>query len=251
MYFQETNLQTMYQIKSIPARVKDVDEKSRTVQGYFSVFGNVDSDNDIIDNGAFKRSIDQRGPGGSDRIMHLWQHNPTMPLGKPKELREDEIGLFFTTEISDTTYGLDAVKLYRDGVLSEHSIGFEIVKARNETVDGKEVAVLTELKLWEGSSVTWGANEMARGGMKGVSTDWIKERYTILQQALRSGDYTDETFKSIENQLNWLAKNYIESEPSEPATPQEPAVSPDLLKSLQIMNLKRGIRNGISRTSTI
>jgi uncharacterized protein len=231
----------MYQIKSIPAQVKDVDEKSNTVQGYFSVFGNVDSDNDVIEKGAFKRTIDQRGPKGSDRIMHLWQHNPIMPLGKPKELQEDEIGLRFTTTITDTTYGMDAIKLYRDGVISEHSIGFEILQSHPE----KNANILTEIRLWEGSSVTWGANEMARGGMKGVSVDWMQERYNILRNAMKSDDYTDETYKSIENQLNWLAKQYIESKETdqlETATPEKDSVKEsDLLEALQTFNAKRQI----------
>ena len=242
----------MYQIKSIPAKIKDVDESTRTVQGYFSVFGNVDSDGDVITPGAFKRTIDSRGPKGSNRIMHLWQHNPTMPLGKPKELEEDDVGLRFTTQISDTTYGQDAIKLYRDGVLSEHSIGFEVIKANPGEQDGKDVWMLTELRLWEGSSVTWGANELARGGMKGVTTDWIKERYDILKAAAKSGDYTDETHKSIEHQLNWLAKQYIETNPPTPDTPKKKDSSdgPDLLGSLRAINLKRTIRHGISKAGT-
>lgn len=232
----------MLQFKSIPAEIKDVDEKSRVVKGYFSVFGNVDSDNDVIERGAFKRTIENRGPKGSNRIMHLWQHNPTMPLGKPKELYEDEKGLHFLTEISETSYGMDAIKLYRDGVVNEHSIGFEIANSVPETRNGEDVNVLKELILWEGSTVTWGANEMAHGGMKGMTPDYMKERYTTLKQAMRGGDYTDETFRLIEKQLNWLATMYIEDAPTAPVDSKDTNSAPELLEALQTMNLKREIR---------
>src|SRR5690625_127765 len=236
------------QYKFIPAKVKDVDPSSMTVAGYFSVFGNIDSDGDIIEPGAFKRTIAERGPSGSNRIMHLWQHNPTMPLGKPKELKEDETGLYFVTQLTDTGYGQDAIKLYRDEVLSEHSIGFEVINSHPEEREGKSVTVLDELRLWEGSSVTWGAHDMARGGMKGATRDWLKDRYEILKAAYHSGDYTDEAFKSIERQLNWLAKTYIEAAPSDPAI-ERPADSPELLNALKNINFKRDIRYGISKAS--
>jgi adenine specific DNA methylase Mod len=136
---------------------------------------------------------------------------------------------------------MDAIKLYRDRVISEHSIGFEVIQSHPQ----QKANILTELRLWEGSSVTWGANEMARGGMKGVSVDWMQERYTILKSALESGDYQDETYKSIENQLNWLAKQYIESKETDQldtATPEKDSVKEsDLLEALQTFNAKRQI----------
>lgn len=234
----------MLQFKAIPAQIKDVDEKTRTVKGYFSVFGNVDSDGDIIEQGAFKRTIENRGPNGSNRIMHLWQHNPTMPLGKPRELYEDEKGLYFTTEISETSYGMDAVKLYRDGVVNEHSIGFEIANSVPEVRGGEDVTVIKEIILWEGSTVTWAANEMARGGMKGMTPDYLKERYITLKQAMNGGDYTDETFRLIQKQLNWLATMYIEDAPTATVDSKDTNSTPELLEALQTMNLKRDIRNG-------
>ena len=47
----------MYNYKSLGMEVKDVDVKEGIVSGYFSAFGIVDSDGDIMMPGAFKRSI--------------------------------------------------------------------------------------------------------------------------------------------------------------------------------------------------
>ena len=75
-------------VKSFGGCVKDVDAASRIVTGYFSSFGFKDSDGDIIIPGAFKKTIKERGPSGSNRIFHLWQHRTDMVLGKPRVLKE-------------------------------------------------------------------------------------------------------------------------------------------------------------------
>lgn len=206
----------MYETKSISAEVKDVSLKNRTVEGYFSVFNVEDSDGDIIKPGAFAKTVAENGPGGKNRIMHLWQHNPMQPLAKPAEIQEDERGLRFISKISETSWGTDALKLYEDGVIEEHSIGFNTVKSNWS--DEHEANIITEVKLWEGSSVTWGANEHARvTDMKGTHEGLLK-RYKTISKAYYSGDYTDETFRIIEAQKNHfetLIKNALDnSKPS-------------------------------------
>lgn len=191
-----------YQIKSISAQVKAVDMEKRTVEGYFSVFNVEDSDGDVITPGAFSKTIAENGPAGKNRIMHLWQHSPTQPLGKPDTLKEDDKGLFFSTKISDTTWGTDALKLYKDEVVEEHSIGFNTIKS--DYSEERNANVITEVKLWEGSTVTWGANEYARvTDLKGNAEDII-DQYKKLNKAFYRGDYTDETFRIIKAQKDHL-----------------------------------------------
>ena len=53
--------------------IKDVDVQTGIVTGYFSVFGNLDSDGDIVLPGAFKKTIKENGPDSSKpRILHLY-----------------------------------------------------------------------------------------------------------------------------------------------------------------------------------
>lgn len=194
----------MYSVKNFTAEVKNVDVNRRTVSGHFAVFNEKDADEDIIRPGAFEQSIKERGPRGKNRIMHLWQHNPVKPLAKPHELREDDTGLYFVSQITDTSYGTDALKLYRDGVLKEHSIGFNTIQSHFDEDAGANI--LTELKLFEGSTVTWGAQEMATGElMKGMfKRNEIIERYNELSKAYYNGDYTDDTFSLIKRQMDYL-----------------------------------------------
>jgi HK97 family phage prohead protease len=124
--------------------------------GYAAVFGNRDSGDDIIEKGAFTKTIKE----DFDRIKILSQHNDCeLPIGKPLELREDEKGLFIKGKISDTHKGRDIKTLLKDGVLNELSIGYDAVVFDFESEEG--VRRLKEIKLWEISIVTWAMNEQA------------------------------------------------------------------------------------------
>jgi HK97 family phage prohead protease len=145
--------------KSTIAKIGDIEVKGQTVAGYFAAFNTLDYDEDVIEPGAFEKTISERGPEGTNQIFHLFQHDPWKVLGKPNVLKEDNYGLYFETPIVDTQLGIDAVKLYAAKVYNEHSIGYRVMAWAEEERNGVTVRVLKELKLWEGSTVTWGANE--------------------------------------------------------------------------------------------
>jgi HK97 family phage prohead protease len=196
----------MDQIKSYsdPAIIKDVDTVTGTVKGYFSVFGNIDSDGDMITPGAFKRTL-QHNAG---RIKHLWQHDTKFPLAIPK-LEEDAFGLAFESVISKTSYGRDVLQLYLDGVIGEHSIGFQTVQKSQR----KGYTEISEVKLWEGSSVTFGSNMLALGGLE------------KCLKALRHGKFENE---NIYEDLESAIKKAISTQPAVKAL-VPPADDEDLL----------------------
>jgi HK97 family phage prohead protease len=176
--------------------VKDVDVKNGIITGYFSAFNNVDSDNEIVVPGAFRRSIRERGPSGSNRVAFLRQHRPELLLGRPTVLKEDKTGLYFESKISPTSYGKDTMVLYQDGVINEHSIGYDVVK-QERTQD--EPTRLLELRLWDGSAVTWGANDQTPFlGFKSVK-DWSKafDQIDNINRAL-TDVVTDDTAMTLE-----------------------------------------------------
>lgn len=180
-----------YIIKSISAlsvggesAITNIDTTSNVVEGYFSIFGNVDSDGDMIMPGAFTKTLMENG----SRIKHLWQHDPRYPISKP-QLQEDARGLKFKSVISDTTAGRDAMRLYMDGVIDEHSIGYNTIKAAQKSNYNE----MTELRLWEGSSVTWGANDLAIGApAKSMCKEDVIKRMDTIYKALRHGKYENE-----------------------------------------------------------
>ena len=142
--------------KAVDFELESADE-SGEFSGYAAVFGNLDDGNDIIERGAFAKTIAEN----FSRIKILSQHNECeLPIGKPLELREDERGLFIRGKISDTQKGRDIQTLLRDGVLTEMSIGYEAVDFEFDGETG--VRHLKEVRLWEISIVTWGMNELAQ-----------------------------------------------------------------------------------------
>lgn len=178
--------------------VKDVDAGSRKVTGYLSSFGNIDSDNDIIVKGAFSKSIAER----KDKIFFLQQHDWSKPLGKFSLLQEDEKGLYFEADIVETSFGLDQIKLYESGLVAEHSIGFQTIKWDYNT--DKDVRTIREVKLYEGSAVTLGANSSTP--FTGFKSDLKHQNDTINKIVLlmKNGNLTDETFVQLEIALKML-----------------------------------------------
>lgn len=126
------------------------------IEGYASHFNNKDSHGDIIQKGAFTKTIQEN----ASRIKVLWQHDMREPIGKPLSMIEDEKGLFTSSKISETEIGKKALILARDGVLNEMSIGFNVIKEDYDNT--KNVNIIKELKLWEYSLVTFASNPLAK-----------------------------------------------------------------------------------------
>lgn len=226
---EEMNKSNKYGIsyKGIPAKIKDMDRKTGVVTGYFAQFGDVDSDMDMIVPGAFAKSIMENGPDGKNRIMHLYQHDVMKPLAKPMTLMEDSYGLYFESKIVGTTYGEDVMKLYEAGVINEHSIGFQTMMS-----DPKEgYTEIKEVKLFEGSTVTFGANENTPfTGFKSMTATEAVQKMQTISKAFRKGDFTDDTFNLLEIQMKQLEQFIIDQYSQEKAEPVK-ATQPELLPS--------------------
>jgi len=202
-------MSNFYNKKAVSGSVVDMADDSKTVTVYYSAFGNVDSDGDVIMPGAFTKSIKENGPEGKNRIWHLFNHSTDKPVSKPKELMEDTFGLKAVVKMPNTTLGRDTYELYKDGHITEHSIGFQTVKSQAKTGYNE----IQEIKLFEGSSVLWGANSntptvMVKSEIKSTVIDEIAK--TI--KSLRNGFYTDETFGLLELKLKQLQQYLGEME---------------------------------------
>lgn len=139
--------------------VKAISEDG-TVEGYGSVFGVKDSYSDVIQKGAFEKSIKQHK---SDKSMPalLWQHDSAQPIGVWSEMSEDDNGLKVKGRLAmDTEKGKEAYALLKMGAISGLSIGY---MTNTYQYDEKtDIRTLTEVDLWEVSLVTFPANTKAR-----------------------------------------------------------------------------------------
>jgi HK97 family phage prohead protease len=231
----------LLEYKNFTAEIKDIDAKSMTVTGYWSKFGNVDYDDDIIAMGAATKTIAERGPMGSNEIFFLNQHNWSQPHGKPMVLEAQEKGIYFESKIAPTSYGKDALVLYAEGIVVQHSIGFSTVKADYDQKTG--VRTIKEIKLYEGSNVTLGANpETPFTGFKSLTMAEINDQISKMMKLLKDGSLTDEGFGRLEIALKQfqleafnLGKNSLLEQEPVIATPDadEPNILTEIIKHLQ------------------
>lgn len=131
-----------------------------SIEGYGSVFGNVDEWDDIIAAGAFKATIAAHKSAGTMPAM-LWQHESDEPLGVWTEMSEDANGLRLKGKLClDTSKGKEALALLKMGAINGLSVGFipKECTYNNDT----NIRTLTEIDLWEVSLVTFPANKKAR-----------------------------------------------------------------------------------------
>jgi HK97 family phage prohead protease len=121
------------------------------VEGYASLFGEIDAARDMVMPGAFARTLKSRGPR---RIPMLFQHDPAEPVGVWLELTEDFRGLRARGRlIPDVARARELVALVKAGAVDGLSIGFRTVKGRVDPAS--RVRKIHELELWEISIVTF------------------------------------------------------------------------------------------------
>ena len=208
-------------LSGLTQATKVIDAAEGIVEAYVNTMGVIDSDNDVIRPGAFTKSIAERGPKspGNRKIAHLRDHDFTHQIGTPIELWEDSKGLGFVSQMGRSTKGNDAFLDYQDGILREHSIGFNYISDKIDYVepdksqhdDEEGHYEIREVKLWEGSGVTFGANsitpvvDVAKGLIDhNITLKKINELTTVLEGALKNGKGTDERLLNIEQMFAQL-----------------------------------------------
>lgn len=211
--------------------VKDIDGKKGIVTGYFADFDTIDSDGDIIKKGAFTRTITSMGPtAAKPRIKHLQNHNPYQPLGVLQTLKEDTKGLYYESQIGPHALGKDFLLMAEAGLITEHSIGYRTIKYNQlmpweDWKDGEAMRELTELKLYEGSSLTaWGANPNTP--LTGVKELGIKAK--LIDDFCHKTKATDDTIKELltynKQLLQYLQTTQVSPDPAkESGSPKESA----------------------------
>lgn len=155
--------------KHIPMLIKDI-TSTGTFEGVLSAYNNVDLGKQLVEPGAFTKTIQEHGP----TVPMLWQHKSDTPIGTltlidgPDALRVKGQLLM---ELDDAK---KAYLLIKAQVVKGLSIGYDTIK---DAIEGG-VVHLKELRLWEGSIVTFPMNQLAtitavkaNGGQKDFSTE--------------------------------------------------------------------------------
>lgn len=224
--------------KNIANAISDIDTKTSTIKGYASVFGNVDSDNDIIVKGSYAKTVKDWGPQGKARVKHCWQHDITDPFLKNTELFEDNYGLAFVStappELKDVKFVQDRIALIQSGLVDEISVG--IIPIRADRKEG--VRYITENKLFEYSSVTLASNELAKvTSVKGTSAamdvvERLSKKSELIVSLLKNGNVSDDCFFMVEYYHEQLLKHISDLLAAPLDSTQQPA--PDLSTQISL-----------------
>ena len=148
------------EVKSFELEIKDADSNGM-IRGYASTFGNIDLGMDVVDKGAFKKSIKET----KGLIPILADHNPSKQIGWNLRAEEDDKGLYVEGKIDlNVQEGREKFSLAKTameaGAKMGLSIGYMTIKAEPDR-DKPMVRRLKELKLFEYSIVTFPMNTSA------------------------------------------------------------------------------------------
>lgn len=159
--------------------VKELKETGEFM-GYAAVFNNVDDGGDLIEPGAFTKTLTER-----KRFPLTWFHDRTDILGYV-EAEEDSFGLkvhgFLNMAVKSAS---EKYALLKQGAIDGMSFGFKTIKDIWDNSISPSVRRLKEVKLREAALVDYGMNSLAR--VTEVKSDMLIEDLA-------------ETIKRIENE---------------------------------------------------
>ena len=181
-----------YEVKDLGLSRVETKAKGKLITeltGLVAAFGNVDSYNDVIEPGAFTRTLAERVPARKVKLLadHLWDTEHT--LGTVVEGEETDEGLRIRADVDEDEYVQRLVGKVARGHVEGMSIGYETMAASFEEIDGDVIRHLTEVKLFEGSVTPFPANEDAV--VLGVKSPAARARLVaqgkmLLEAALRA-----------------------------------------------------------------
>lgn len=181
---------------TFPFEIKDADEKKGMIEGYASTFGNIDLGLDVVDKGAFSKTI--RESGG--KVPILADHNPSKQIGWNLSASEDEKGLLVKGEldVENNQAAKERFSLVRKaleiGAKAGLSIGYYTIKAEPD-VENPRIRRLKELKLFEYSLVTFPMNTeamttAAKHWAEGLQKDTLNESVLAFIEQLKSRGFS-------------------------------------------------------------
>ena len=195
----------MFKLKNTPLRVKAAGPDDNLEDGQFvayaSVFGNTDSYGDIVEPGAFKRTLAEWAEKG-DTIPVLWghdMHDPFANIGGLTGAEEDEHGLKVTGQLDlDNPTAAQVYRLMKGRRTNRMSFAYSVRDSEKKD-DGNH---LKDLDLYEVSVVQVPANDLAEVLTVKSATDALVKAGRVLSQknetALREArDAIDSVLESL------------------------------------------------------
>ncbi len=168
------------------------------IKGYASTFGNIDLGLDVVERGAFAKTIRE----SNGKFPILADHDPRKQIGWNLNAKEDSKGLDVEGEldIANNAKAKERFSLSKKalaiGAKAGLSIGFMTIQAEPDP-ENPRIRILKELKLFEYSMVTFPMNteamvEAAKSWHSG-GNDNIQEAMDFFINALVSKGFSKQT----------------------------------------------------------
>jgi HK97 family phage prohead protease len=215
-------MKNIYLTKELKSEVKDVDLQTYTVKMAIAHFGNIDKVGDVIDSKAFDKTISI-----SQHKWHFINHNADLFVGKFKELYKENDYLVAVSQLDiNNSNAKNLILAYEKGEINEHSIGYRVLNQKKE----KDYNLLTEIDLYEGSSLTVpAANPLTPFlGFKSLENNKLaitEELFNLTEKLFKKSTTNEEKhlIKLKIKQLNQLFAN-SSIEPAAAIQPQKPQI---------------------------
>lgn len=177
---------------SVYMEVKSIDDEG-TFEGIASVYEVEDLGGDIIEKGAFRKTISE-----NSEVRVLWQHEPGLVIGSGVVSEwQNKIRIKGKLDLEDPQAVYAHGKMKR-GLITGLSIGFQTLKHIWEESGGKMIRRIQELKLYEVSVVTFPMLPAAQVTRVKSEDDAILQRIDALQaqvSALQAAAKAEATLK--------------------------------------------------------
>lgn len=224
---------------------KEIDIKERSVSVIANTYNYFDTDADVLLPGCCAKSITERGPASSlpGKIKHLANHDLTKGIGRIDLLEETKIDgndvLHAYSYMSETDAGEEVLIKYNEGIIDQHSIGFqylnlEFIEAESTEWDkflknliNPDVAekmgfgwAVKEIMLYEFSSLDgFGANRLtpylgSKSANKNVQYNNMITKLDALHTAMRQGVKDKFLLELQEKQIKQMIYELYNQEPN-------------------------------------
>jgi uncharacterized protein len=193
------------EFKFLELKADGIDDTGGMIRGYASTFGNVDLGLDVVEPGAFKKTLKESGGG---KVAFLADHNPTTPMGWGTRGEEDSKGLLVEGAVNmKDAFAVGRMNLAKmaieNGAKMGISIGYGTVKSAPDS-EKPQVRRLKELKLYEWSLVVFPMNTAAmvtaakHWGLSSSSANCLQDLVAFLhEQAKTLGVSPDDIAKAL------------------------------------------------------
>ena len=186
------------------------------ISGFFSTYEKTpDSYGDIIEPGAFTKTIEKRKETGHPFPL-CFNHDFSAVIGAVNTIEEKEQGPYIEADFLDTQLGQDVRKMVQSGAIYQFSFAYDVLKNRAPNAEEKAngvTNVLEEVEVYEVSVVTVPANSNAQ----------VTDIKSAIEAEVKAGRRNNKSDEETINQIIKLAQSLLEVKDEHEDKPEEEA----------------------------